>query len=50
MLKLILQGILRKTATVLQLADRSIVTSEGIVENVMVTIESWEYHIDFLVL
>ena len=50
MLKLNLQGTLRKTTTVLQLADQSTVTLEGIVEDVMVTIESWEYPTDFLVL
>jgi len=50
MLKLNLQGSLRKTTTVLQLADHSIVTPKGIVENVMVSINSWEYPADFLVL
>ena len=50
MLKLNLQGSLRKTSTVLQLADRSIVTLEGIVEDVLVSVDSWEYHADFLVL
>ena len=40
MLKLNLQGTLRKTTTVLQLVDRSTVTPEGIVEDVMVTIDS----------
>ena len=50
MLKLNLQGILRKTTTVLQLADRSTVAPEGIVEDVMVSIDSWEYPTDFLVL
>jgi len=50
MLKLNLQGTLRKTTIVLQLADRSTVTPEGIVEDVMVTIDSWEYPTDFLVL
>ena len=50
MLKLNLQGSLRKTTTVLQLADRSTVTPEGIVEDVMVSIDSWEYPADFLVL
>ena len=34
----------------MQLADRSTVTPEGIVEDVMVSIDSWEYPIDFLVL
>ena len=42
MLKLKLQGSLRKTTTILQLANRSTVTPEGIVEDVMVSIDSWE--------
>ena len=50
MLKLNLQGSLRNTTTVLQLADRSKVTPEGIVEDVMVSIDYWEYPADFLVL
>jgi len=50
MLKLNLQGSLRKTSTVLQLEDHSTVTPEGIVEDVMVSIDSWEYLADFLVL
>ena len=49
-LKLNLQYSLRKTIIVLQLADRSTATPEGIVEDVMVPIDSWEYPIDFLVL
>eukprot|EP00253_Pinus_taeda_P005767 PITA_05767 len=40
MLKLNLQGSLRKTTTVLQLANRSTVTPEGIVEDVMLSIVS----------
>eukprot|EP00253_Pinus_taeda_P002111 PITA_02111 len=50
MLKLNLQVSLRKTTTVLQLADCSTMTLEGIVEDVMVCIDSWEYPVDFLVL
>ena len=50
MLKLNLQGSLRKTTTVLQLADYSTMTPKGIVEDVMVSIESWEYPTCFLVL
>ena len=50
MLKLNLQGTLRKTTIVLQLVDRSTVNLEGIFEDVMVTIDSSEYPIDFLVL
>jgi len=50
MLKLNLQGSLRKTTTVLQLADYSIATLEGIVEDVMVSIDSWECLANFSVL
>jgi len=50
MLKLNLQSSLRKTSTVLRLADRSTVTPEGIVEDVLVFVDSWEYLADFLVL
>eukprot|EP00253_Pinus_taeda_P009619 PITA_09619 len=50
MLKLNLQGSLRKTTTMLQLADRSTMILEGIVEAVMVSIDSWEYPTNLLVL
>ena len=50
MLKLKLQVALRNTTTLLQLADRSIVAPEGVVEDVMVSINSWNYPTDFLVL
>jgi len=38
-----LQGSLRKTTTVLQLVNCTTVTPKGIVEDVMVSIDSWEY-------
>jgi len=50
MLKLNLQGSLRKTTRVLQLVDRSTIALEGIVEDVMVSINSLEYLAIFLVL
>ena len=50
MLKLNLQGSLRKTSTVLQLADCSTLTPEGIVEDFLVSFDFWEYPADFLVL
>lgn len=40
MLKLNLQGSLTNTTTILQLADRTTVATEGIVEDVMVSINS----------
>jgi len=49
-LKLKLQGSLRKTTTVLQLADHSTMTPKGIVEDLMASIDSLEYLADFLVL
>jgi len=50
MLKLNLQGSLIKTTPVLQLADRSTMAPEGVVEDVLVSIDSWEYLANFLVL
>eukprot|EP00253_Pinus_taeda_P030302 PITA_30302 len=50
MLKLNLQGSLRKTTTILQLADKSTTTPQAVVEDVMVSIDSWAYPADFLVL
>lgn len=50
MLKINLQGSLRKTTKVLQLADHSTMTPEVTLEDVMVSIDSWEYLAYFLVL
>jgi hypothetical protein len=50
MLRLNLQGSLRNTSTMLQLADRSTVNPEGMLEDIMISIDSWEYPTDFLVL
>ena len=48
--KLKLQGSLRNITIVLQLANHSTVTPEGIVEDVMVYIDSWGYPTNFLVI
>ena len=48
--KLNLQGGLRNTTTVLHLIDRSTLALEGVIEDVMVSINSWEYPTYFLVL
>lgn len=50
MLKLNLQGSLRKTATVLHIADRSTVAPKGVIADVMLSIDSWEYPTNLLVL
>lgn len=47
--KLKLTG-LRPTRTVLQSADRSSIKTKGMVEDIVVSIDSWEYPIDFMIL
>jgi hypothetical protein len=47
--KLQLPG-LRPTPIVLQLADRSTVKPEGMLEDIIVSVDSWEYPVDFMVL
>jgi hypothetical protein len=41
---------LQPTTMVLELADRSKVVPEGILEDITVSLDSWEYPVDFLVL
>eukprot|EP00253_Pinus_taeda_P017978 PITA_17978 len=41
---------IRTTSTVLELADRSKVVPEGILEDIIVSLDSWEYPVDFLIL
>eukprot|EP00253_Pinus_taeda_P004053 PITA_04053 len=48
MLKLKLEGALTNTTTVLQLVDRSTTSLEGFIEDVMVSIDSWEYPTTFI--
>jgi hypothetical protein len=45
-----LQPLLRPTQTILELANKNRVIPEGILDDVMVTLASWEYPIDFLVI
>lgn len=40
---------LRQTPIVLELAERSRVTHEGVVEDVVTTVDSWRYPTDFLI-
>lgn len=47
--KLILPDI-QPIATILQLADQSTIKPERIIENVQITIESWNYPVNFLIL
>jgi len=41
---------LQYTPTLLQLADRSVIKPDGVLEDVRVSLDSWEYPIDFMVL
>ena len=38
------------TSTLLELVDRSVVRPEGMIHDVMVSVDSWEYLTDFLVI
>ena len=41
---------LRPTPTILELADRSIIKPEGILDDLVILVDSWECRIYFLVL
>jgi hypothetical protein len=41
---------LRPTQTLLELADKSIITPTGSLDDITVTLASWEYPMDFLVI
>lgn len=41
---------LRLTPTVLELDDRSTIHPKGIIDDVIISVDSWEYLADFLVL
>jgi hypothetical protein len=49
MIRLNFTKLLRNAPIVLQLIDRSIVNPEGVLEDVIVLIDSWEYPADFIV-
>ena len=40
---------IQPTPTILELADRSKVKLEGVVDDVIVSIDSWEYPVDFII-
>jgi hypothetical protein len=50
MLTVNLKDLLKHTPTALQCAHRSIVILEGVLEDVIVSIDSWEYPSYFIVL
>ena len=38
------------TPTLLQLADRSIIKPDGVLEDISISLDSWEYPVDFMIL
>jgi hypothetical protein len=45
-----LHNLMHQTPTILQMDDRSVVKPEGILEDIVVTIDSWEYPTYFIIL
>jgi len=45
-----LKNVIRETPTILKLADRSTIKLEGVIQDVIISIESWNYPADFVVL
>eukprot|EP00253_Pinus_taeda_P015881 PITA_15881 len=45
-----LNNTIRDTPTILELADRSTIKPEGVVEDLLISVESWKYPADFVVL
>ena len=41
---------LRPTPTVLELVDRSKIKPEGVLDDVIISLDSWEYPVDFILL
>jgi hypothetical protein len=40
----------RHTPTILELVDRSTITPEGVIDNLVISVDSWEYPADFVIL
>ena len=45
-----LKPLLRPTPTILELVDKTKIIPEGILDDIIVTLASWEYLVDFLVI
>eukprot|EP00253_Pinus_taeda_P009629 PITA_09629 len=45
-----LKHLIRETPTILELVDRSTITLEGVIEDLVISVESWNYPADFVVL
>ncbi len=44
-----LKNVIRETPTILELADRSTMKPEGVIEDLIISVESWNYLADFVV-
>jgi hypothetical protein len=45
-----LDQFLRPTPTVLELADRTTIKPAGVLDDILVTLASWEYPVDFMII
>jgi len=45
-----LKNVIRETPTILELDDRSTIKPEGVIEDLIISVESWNYPADFVVL
>ena len=45
-----LKNVIRETPTILELADRSKIKPEGVIKDLINSVESWNYPADFVVL
>ena len=45
-----LKNVIRETLTILELADRSTIKPKGVIEDLIILVESWNYPADFVVL
>jgi hypothetical protein len=45
-----LKNEIRDTPTILELADHSTIKLEGVIEDLIISVESWNYPTDFMVL
>eukprot|EP00253_Pinus_taeda_P006489 PITA_06489 len=45
-----LKHLIRETPTILELADRSTIKPEGLIEDLVISVESWNYPADFVLL
>ena len=45
-----LKNVIRETPTILELADHSTIKPEGVIEDLIISVESWNYLADLVVL